>query len=202
MADFNSIVQDVMTITNRADLVAETQLAVKSATLQLHRQDYFYKDIFETVVQFTAADYLQAIEYKALFPRYRALKYLRKFDPANPQTSGFDKNAIKIITPDEIVDSYNQLRTDVAYVAGNLIQIKSSTQIQYASIGVYLNPDVTATGYNSWIADEAYYAIVYQAASIVFGTVLRDKAGQDANATMAANEFIMVKNSNIIAEGY
>ena len=48
MASFTSLLNDVYTITNRPDLIAETKLAVKQATLKMHQSDYYPKDLFET----------------------------------------------------------------------------------------------------------------------------------------------------------
>lgn len=200
MADFNSIVTDVYTITNRPDLVKETQLAVKSATLQLHRSEYFSKDIYETAIKFDTADYLQSIAYRSLFPRYRALKYLRKYDPS--KGSNGVGAFLEVITPDEILDSYNVQRNNIAYVAGDLIQIRSSENMQYALVGIYQNPIIDPLNFTSWIADEAYFAIVYKAASIVFGTILGDAQRQSANNDMANAEFLEVKNSNIVDVGF
>lgn len=200
MADFNSIVKDVYTITNRPDLVNETQLAVKSATLQLHRSEYFYKDIYETAIKFDESNFLQSIDYRALFPRFRAIKYLRKYDASK----GMDGVGafLNLATPDDVLDAYNCPKADIYYLAGSLVQIRSATNLEYALIGIYQNPDVSPDTYKSWIADEAYFAIVYKAASIVFGTVLGDSGRQQANDAMANVEFMEVKNSNIIAEGY
>jgi hypothetical protein len=194
MADFNTIVNEVFTITNRPDLVKETQLAVKSATLQLHRSEFFYKDLLETALQFDASNYLQSIDYRSLFPRYRSLEYLRKYDPTQG-VGGF----IDIITPAEILDSYGVQKNNIAYVAGSLIQVRASENLQYVLIGLYQNPDVSPDTYKSWIADEALYAIVYKAASILFGTVLGDIARQNSNDAMANVEFLEVKNSNIMS---
>lgn len=202
MADFNALVNDVFAITNRPDLIAETQMAVKSATLQLHRSDFFYKDIREEVLVFAASDYLQTIDYRTLFPQYRALKYLRKYDPT--QASANDKvgSFLKIITPEQVLDGYNAQRSDIGYVAGSVIQLKSSTALQYVIIGLYENPVVaTPETYKSWISDEAYYAIVYSAASKMFGTILGNPAKQQATAQEALREFVEVSNSNIVATG-
>lgn len=204
MADFNQLVADVYAITNRPDLVAETQMAVKSATLQLHRSDFFYKDINEVALQFDTLDFIQTIQYKSLFPQYRALKYLRKYDPtlATGDTNGIG-NFIKVVSPEQVLDSYGAGKTDICYVAGTVIQIKSSTQIQYALIGMYQNPIVaTPDTYSSWISDEAYYAIVYSAASKLYGTVLGNATKRDSCAQEAMREFIELQSSNIIAEGY
>lgn len=197
MTTFNELVEAVYTLTNRPDLVKETQLAIKSATLQLHRSEFFYKDIFETAIKFDTRDFLQSIEYRQLFPRYRALSYLRKYE-INGNVGG----VLEVVSPTNILDSYNQFRTDICYVAGSVIQVRSSGAIEYALIGIYQNPDVAVETYNSWIAQEAMYAVVYKAASILFGTVLGDTVRMKTNNDMADMEFIEVKNSNIVAEGY
>jgi len=44
MATLNSLMDDVYILTNRPELVAETRLAVKKATLKLHQLDFFAKD--------------------------------------------------------------------------------------------------------------------------------------------------------------
>lgn len=202
MADFNQILADVFAITNRPDLVAETTLAVKSATLQLHRSDFYYKDITESVLSFDTSDYLQSIDYRSLFPRYRALKYLRKYDPTAASADVAVGKFFKVKTPAEVLDSYGASTSDICYVAGSLIQIKSSTAIQYVLIGIYQNPIVaTPETYSSWISDEAYYAVVWSAASKVFGTVLGNAAKRDSCAAEASREFAEVMNSNIVAQG-
>lgn len=203
MADFNAIVADVYTITGRPDLVAETILAVKSATLQLHRSDYFYKDLFETALQYSIADYLQTIEYRTLFPQYRSLKYLRKFDPTSTDqvTKGVGR-FFDILAPEQVVDAYGYPRSDICYVAGSVIQIKSSTQDSYSLIGVYLNPVIaTPETYNSWIADESHYAVVWAAVSIMYGSILNNTAKKNTADASVAIEFTEVKNSNIVAKG-
>lgn len=203
MADFNTIIEDVYSITNRRDYIAQTILAVKSATLQLHRRDFFAKDLLEVALQFTTADYLQSIDYRTLFPRYRALKYIRKFDPTGAAYPEYGMGPFfDIITPDQVLDSYFQTRTDVAYVAGSSINLRSSTSIQYCNMGIYQNPVVdTPETYSSWIADEAPFAVVYAAAAIIMGTVLRDNAGQAANNNLANLEMVEIVNSNIVNKG-
>ena len=40
------------TITNRPDLINETKLAVKAATLKIHQSDYYYRDLIEQGIAF------------------------------------------------------------------------------------------------------------------------------------------------------
>lgn len=202
MADFNAIVEDVFVITNARHLVNETIMAVKSATLQLHRRDNFPKDLAEFTIQFPTSDYLQSIDYRTLFPRYRSLSYIRKYNAAVPTPDAGMGGFFEIITPQQVLDSYSQARSNVAYVAGSNINLRSSEAIQYVTIGIYQNPDVaTPASYNSWIADEAYYAVVYLAASIIFGSSLADSARQNSNLGLSNIEMIEVVNSNIVAQG-
>lgn len=195
MATFAELCSDVYTLTNRPDLVSETKLAVKAATLKAHQMDFFYKDLYEVGVQFSSSDYIQALEYRTISPRYRALKYIRKTDVA-----GTPGDFLSVITPALSLDRYGYQREDICYAAGEVIQIKSSTSIQYVLFGCYRNPDITETSYDSWVALDHPYAIVYEAAATVYKQI-----GQDEQAAMfkklTDEQFMMIKESNIEAEG-
>jgi hypothetical protein len=203
MTDFATLLEGVYSITNHRELIAQTTSAVKSATLQMHRKDFFAKDLLEVALQFTTSDYLQSIEYRTLFPRYRALKVVRKFDPTEAAYPEYGMGPFfTIITPEQVLDSYQQTRNDVAYIAGSSINLRSSTAIQYCNIGIYQNPEVgTPETYSSWIADEFPDAIIYAAAAIVQGGVLRDNAGAQFNNSLAMNELQAILTSNITGVG-
>jgi len=154
---------EVYTITKRSDLVAETLLAVRQATLALHQSDYFWRDLKETGISFSSSAYLQELEYRSILPQFRALKYLRKSDSAGATGVFFT-----VVQPESVLDLYGTDRTDVCYAAGASIEIKSSTQFQYAILGYYANPIITTANYDSWIALDHPYAIVLEAAEKVF----------------------------------
>jgi len=86
MASLSSLISDVYILTNRPDLVAETELAVKKATLKLHHVDFFKKDLFETGITWNPVAYIQSLEYKNIHPRWRKLDYLRKYEDSIPGT--------------------------------------------------------------------------------------------------------------------
>lgn len=189
---------EVYTLTNRPDLVAETLTAIRSATLRLHQQDYFYKDLFETGITFSIAAFQQQIEYRTLIPRWRALKYLRKTD-INLYDDGKFFEVVSV--PEMIEDQYQLNRKDICYVAGSVVQILSSTELQFAILGCYVNPDITVSGYNSWIALDHPYAIIFEAAAHVFKMV-GDTENFAALTAVAAVEANNVKISNIQSVGY
>jgi hypothetical protein len=193
----NELIAEVYTITNRPDLVAQTLTAVRSATLKLHQSDYYYKDLRETGVSFVSALYVQQLEYRPLFPKWRALKYVRKTDAAGTDTGAF----LELVVPENVLDNYKQNRNDICYVAGEVIQIRSSTQLQYIILGRYDSPDITQSGYSSWIALDHPYAIVFEAASTVF-KMIGDTDQFAAYTQLAGMQLVELRNSNILAAGY
>lgn len=198
MATFTELCNDVYTITNRPDLVAETRLAVKAATLKLHQSDYYYKDLYETGISFTSPLPMQQIDIVTLFPRFRALKYFRFYDNSGTGSAG---KFFEVLTPNELVDSYGIDKVDVVYVAGSILQIKSRADISDALIGIYQNPDIGELTFNSWIAVQAPYAIVFDAARLVFKQIGQDE--QSATFEKLVGEQVLeLKMSNIQAQGY
>lgn len=191
------LINEVYTITGRPDRVGETLSAVKSATLKAHQCDYFYKDIFETGVAFTSAAYVQQLDYRSVIPLWRANKYLRIYD----NSSGTPGVFLNLIQPELVLDRYTVEKTNIYYVAGAYINIKMDSLQQYFLYGCYVNPDITATGYNSWIAKDHPYAIVLDAAATVFKAIGKD----DEAATyreLVAEQIAMLRGSNIVAQGY
>lgn len=196
-----SLVNDVYALTNRPDLVSETLLAVRNATLKAHNTDYYYKDILETGISFDYARAQHALEYRQLIPRWRALKYLRKYIPNTSGVGGCPGSMLEVITPDQIFDSYNTTRENVCYVAGAQLQIRTREQQQYFLLGCYISPDVTEDKYCSWIAEEQPAAIVYAAASIIFKTIGFDEQAA-AYQNLIADEYSQLKISQITSVGY
>lgn len=190
------LIQEVYSLTNRSDRVAETLSAVKSATLKAHQSDYFYKDLFEAVIQFDNSAYVQNLDYRQLISNWRAAKYLRKFD----NTTGTPGKFLDLILPENVLDDYKIVKEDVFYVAGAYLQINSSTQEQYYSLGCYVNPIITESGYNSWIALDHPYAIVFDAAATVFKAIGKDDEAA-AYRNLVLEQLAMLKISNIEAGG-
>lgn len=193
MATLLGLCDDVYTLTKRPDLVAETKLAVRQATLKMHHLDYFPKDLHETGIQFSSADNIQSLAYKSIVPRWRALRYLRKYD-------GAPSIFFTVLDPTETLDRYAVNREDICYLAGEQIEIRSSTALQYALLGCYVHPDVTEAGYSSWIADEFPFAIISEAAAFILNSIGWDEQAQRMKQ-MAAEQVSLLRQQ-ISPEGY
>ena len=194
---FDELVAEVYLITNRPDLVAETKSAVKSATLKAHKTDFYSKDIFETGVEFETAEFRQSLDYISLLSNFRALKYFRRVEDENDDVGMF----LDIITPEEILDSYGINRSDIAYVAGRVLEIRSSVTFSKALLGCYVLPIVREGAYLSWVAEQAPYAIIYEASRVIFKAIGYDEQSATFSGLLA-EEYILLKQSAISDVGY
>jgi hypothetical protein len=161
--------------------------AVLASTLAMHQVDNFWKDIVASDVVFDAGAYIQTLDRRTM-PRFRSIAYFRKWDPTfsamqlNPTILPPIVNSDLALKHLEIVDlgtggifdSYGSERQDVCYAAGDTIFIKSSTLLTQGKIGYYARPhlDIENSGvaYNSWIAREHPWAIIYHAEAALFTT--------------------------------
>ncbi len=162
-AIFDELLEEVFLITNRRDFVAETKSALKAATLKAHKTDFYSKDIHETGVEFGSSDFRQSLDYPALITNFRAFKYFRRVEDENDDTGIF----IDIITVDEVLDAYGINKTDIAYVAGRTLEIRSLVEFKFALLGAYVLPIVREEDYISWVAEQFPFAIIYEAARVI-----------------------------------
>lgn len=195
---FTELVQEVYYLTARPDLVNETSSAVRSATLKAHQSDYYWKDIFEAGIAFATADYVQNLDYRALLPNWRSLKYLRKYDPTTNTPSTLE---LTVVPAEGVFDDYSIQKQDICYAAGAYIQINSSTQQQYYLLGCYLNPIITPSGYSSWVALDHPYYIIFDAAATVFKAIGKDDEAATYR-TLMAEQLAMLKTANILGIGF
>ena len=191
------IITEVYNLTKRPDLVSETMSAIKAATLKAHHSDFYSKDIYELPVTFDEADYIQSLDYISLISNWRALKYMRKYDEVGAMAGAF----IEIITPEEVLDSYNVTRKDIAYVAGRAIEIRSSTEFSKLLVGCYVSPIVTEADFSSWVAALYPYAIVFEAARVVFKTIGYDEQSASFEK-LTAEQYAELKINAIADIGY
>ena len=191
------LISEVYLLTNRSDLVSETTSAIKAATLKAHQSDYYSKDIHETGVEFTTAGYNQSLDYINLISNFRTLSYLKRVTDENDSLGKF----LPILTPEETLDSYGQSKTDICYIAGRVIEIKSSVSFSKILLGCYVLPIVTDTGYASWVAEQHPYAIIKEAARVIFKTIGFDEQSS-AYERLVAEEYVLLRMSGLSDVGY
>lgn len=197
MALFDEVLSDVYTITKRPDLVAETKMAVKAATVKAHQSSYWDRDLYETGIEFLTEDTEQSFAYSNLIPRWRAAKYFRK----HTGVVGGEGDLFKIITTDGMFDQYALQKDNIVYLAGEYFNFKSYTAFKFMLLGCYLNPITLETTYDSWIALNHRYAIVFEAARTIFKAI-----GADQEAVyyrdLVREEYANLLTTNTLAFGY
>lgn len=194
---FDELVTEVQIITNRPDLVARTKSAVKAATLKAHKTDFYSKDLYETGIEWDTAEFRQSFDYVTLISNFRAIKYLRRVEDENDDMGTF----LDIITTDEILDSYGTGKTDIAYIAGRVLEIRSSVEFSKALLGAYVLPIVREIDYASWVAEQFPFFIIYEAARVIFKSIGYDE--QSATfSQLVGEELILLRLSALSDVGY
>jgi hypothetical protein len=164
--NFAEIRTQVIEITKRPDLTTQINSAITSATLKAHQSNYYYKDLVEVAVEFGTSQHIQNFLPTDVLPRFRKAKYIRQW--FGDATTGNFGNFFEPIQIENSLDGYGYTRNDVFYMAGQLLQVRGCTTVDRILFGAYQHPQATETGYDSWIAAELPYAIVYEAARIIF----------------------------------
>lgn len=166
---FPELVQEVLKIVKRPDLQERIEGAVRSATLRIHHSDFFYKDLVEVPVQFTEAKTLQNFLPTDVIPNFRKSKYVRQWQG---DVDGMPGVFLEHIQIENSVDGYGCNKENVFYLAGQLIQTRTCFPLYRALFGAYVHPIITpSSSYNSWVAVEYPYAIIYDAARAVFNSI-------------------------------
>jgi len=167
---YDGMLEDIYTLTARRDLDAETELALRTATVNAHLCDAFPRDLFVSQVQLPNAAYMASLNIPTLFPGLRALSQIRPLDSNLQPAVLSPENQIAIIELGDIYDDYGQLKNQVAYLAGDSVNVRSWFNSYGYLVSWFKAPMLRRADYNSWIAQLYPTVIIYWAASIVLDT--------------------------------
>lgn len=167
---FDGMVADIISITNRPDLADETALALRTATVNCHLSDAYARDVQVSSIQLPSPVYVTTLNIATLFPKLRGLSLIQAMDVNYTPIAVTPDSRMEIIELSDVYDSYGALRNNIAYIAGNQINIRCLIN-SYGFFVTWFNlPEVKRDTYNSWIANIYPDAILYWAASIVLDT--------------------------------
>lgn len=192
--NFAEIRTEVINITKRPDLTTQINSAITSATLKAHQHDFYYRDLVEVAVEFSTPDYIQNFLPTDVLQRFRKAKYIRYWQ--GDATTGQPGPFFEPIQIENSLDQYDFIRTEVFYMAGQLLQMRSRQPIQRVLFGAYQQPQAIETGYSSFIAADQPYAIIYEAARIIFLSIgLQEQVS--AMSSLVSEEYRSLQISNI-----
>jgi hypothetical protein len=155
------LIQEVITNTNRPELLAETKLAIRRATIKMHNLDYFTGDITEGKLSITPT----------IKPRIDMTQFgqrFRKFSAIYVMIDGKLSKAIPKIDP-EVFNSSSA--TSGYYTLGGTLVIQNCGVVSGIIFQYYTAPVTTDDDYNSWIASKHPFAIIDEASRTVLASV-------------------------------
>lgn len=167
---YQEMLDDILALTARPDLEVETELALRTATLNAHLTDAYPRDLQSTPVQLPNASYLTQLNIPTLFPKLRGLSKVQALDVNYAPLIVSQEKQISIIELGDIYDEYGALRNNVAYIGGDSINIRSLVNSSGYLVSWFKMPLVRRVEYNSWIAQLYPTIITFWAASLVLET--------------------------------
>lgn len=195
---YDAMVADVVNLTKRPDLEEEIEIAVRTATTNCHMCDAFPRDAEQTVVQLPNASYLTSLDLPTLFPRVRGFSKILALDVDYNPVILTDGSEIEIIELGDIYDDYGSLKNNVAYQAGDKLNIRCLMNSYGYSVTWLRAPATRRADYSSWIAQLYPDVILYWAASIVLDTSGNEakaakymKMTQDINLPLLRQNFLL-----------
>lgn len=157
----HDLVQKVFGITGSTNMLAETVDAVERATRDAHISNKWLRDVGYITVMFGAEDGCPSKERQIMLPNTFSkiteilIKLPREQKPR----------------PVKLAKSYTahlgNFENTKAVLLGNVLHVVASDVFNDIIIGGLTRPDVSDSGYNSWIASDYPNVIIYNAAAQV-----------------------------------
>lgn len=183
MALFDDILADVYTITNRPDLVAESKLGIRAATIKLHSLEMWNEDREVEQVAVTTENSMFSMAKSSLTYIPRKIEFFKK-----PTADVFFEE----MDVTQILDRYGYKRFNTYYQAGSTYNFLTDTNDEAVIVSYYRNPVATETGYSSWIAEEYKELVAFEAAIFVFSSI-GDKEQEQRIEKMAAQQLAILQ---------
>lgn len=167
---YSEIYDAVAQITNKPDLVGDITTAIQRSTLKMHALEYWKFDLVEDNMVAPAQAFKMQIP-RSTFPNFRQICYLRAYDLSADLLGPYYKPA----DANELIDSYGRAIINRYYTAGTNINILAAAITPNIAYGYYTRPIISPTSsYNSWIGAEYPFAIIDDAANMIFKSIGMD----------------------------
>jgi hypothetical protein len=163
MTTFADILADVYTLTDRPNLVSESKLGVRAATVKLHGLEFWREDRVEEEVAVTVANGQFSLNTIAnLTSPCRKINAIKKIN----SDVYFEE-----IDPLQLLDGFGHRRYNTYYRVGNALNFLTDSGDTSVYCIYYKHPVAVETGYSSWIADTYPILVALEAASFVLSSI-------------------------------
>lgn len=168
---YDAMLADVNSLTSRADATAESAIALRAATTNMHMSDTYWRDAVTASVQLPNASNLVALDINTLFPGARGFQSIRPLDVNGNVVVMGEGNEIEIVEMGDIYDSeYGTLRNNIAYTSGSNLVVRCPMNSNGYAVSYLRAPQTSRTLYDSWIAQMYPSGIIFWAAALVYQT--------------------------------
>lgn len=162
MPSFRQLVSNTVTVTNRPDLLAETELAVRQAVLSYHHLDFFWRDKTTGIISVSTGGRARHAIPLTKFQGFRAAESIV------PYYAGTDTCAKPLAKATRM----GQHTANYWLLAGNELIIHSATLTHQFQFTYWQNPTLMPeAAFSSWVADLYPDAVEDAACAKVFEMV-------------------------------
>jgi hypothetical protein len=176
MTTFRQLVTDVIKVTNRPDLLAETELAIKGALLAYHHLDFFWRDRAQVILNVTSSN-----KTRIEIPLERCT------DMRSPQeVAPYYADSECCGTPLARLHRIGEHQCNYWMLTPSSLIINSATPTHQFRFSYWRNPDLQEATFNSWVADIYPDAVIDAACAKLFEMV-RDNTTADRYRARVGN---------------
>lgn len=173
---YSELLAEIKLLSKRGDIDDKIAIALRMTTLRVHRSDLFWRDLVEANASFSSSNVV-TIDVSTSLTRFRQINYVQYLDT----TTGAVGTMLDEVDPSDVLDDYNYFKTDRWYLSGNNLNINFAYATSGARLGYWQNPDVSASGYNSWIANELPDILVQGSLAYLFNLTGKQEEARSIN---------------------
>lgn len=189
MTTFAEIQADVFQTTKRPDLVADTTIAIRKATMKFHSADDWLPDLVTVTVPLTplfSGDARFSIPTNtAPFVRFRKEYMIRQL--VSPPTSNSGQPLESLQLTDLYDREYAIEKNNYYYRAGNSLTLRTAILWVNAAVTYFQYPITDELTYSSWIADAYRDMITEEACAHLFKMIGKDNVWEQYRAMFTEN---------------
>ncbi len=189
---FTNMQTAVYELTKRPELVAVTNLAIRTATLRAHAVDMFPRDRASHVFTYTPNTTGAFSDLENIYTAIRLLRIPDFLQSEDAVSFAPTENLEYIVSVDDFWDDANQRKTSVFTQVGTSLKCSFASATGRARLWYYANPDTSSTSYSSWIADTYVDELAYWAAGIVWSRSGMQEIAQQAQQHITAFKDLLV----------
>lgn len=180
----DDIVAAVLERTRRVDKSNEIKTAVRKAIRTVHTAAYFPMDVVEEEVDLNGVYSTFKIPLPPRIRKFIAVAPLTVH--GQPMQITTIDNTYDYVTPTDVINSFYERKSDIYYVAGTVLSIKSSVGAAKLYVSFYALPEVSDGDLETWLMRDHESAFIDAALSDFYLSIGRDK-----QAASHKNEMLM-----------